>query len=100
MWFAAVGAYSLDLDVSANILTSDDEFSRVQQQLPLRILETVEAMSGCTSPSQHKPTLTTMPTRPRPERILCDLQAMEHGHLHKIHDECEYDRCHEYSSYE
>ena len=42
--FAAVGAYSLDLDVSAYILTSsDDEFSRVQQELLLRTLEAVEA---------------------------------------------------------
>ena len=42
--FAAVGAYSLDLDVSAYILTSDDdEFSRIQQELLLRILEAVEA---------------------------------------------------------
>jgi MscS family membrane protein len=42
--FAAVGAYSLDLDVSAYILTSDDdEFSRVQQELLLRILDAVEA---------------------------------------------------------
>ncbi|MGA2149031.1 MAG: mechanosensitive ion channel family protein [Bryobacteraceae bacterium] len=42
--FAAVGAYSLDFDVSAYILTSDDdEFSRVQQELLLRILEAVEA---------------------------------------------------------
>lgn len=42
--FAAVGTYSLDLDVSAYILTSDDdEFSRAQQELLLRILEAVEA---------------------------------------------------------
>jgi MscS family membrane protein len=42
--FAAVGAYSLDLDVSAYVLTSDDdEFSRVQQELLVRILEAVEA---------------------------------------------------------
>jgi len=42
--FAAVGAYSLDLDVSAYILTpDDDEFSRVQQELLLRILDAVEA---------------------------------------------------------
>jgi hypothetical protein len=35
----------LDLDVSAYILTSDDdEFSRVQQELLLRILEAVEAV--------------------------------------------------------
>jgi MscS family membrane protein len=41
--FAAVGAYSLDLDVSAYILTSDDdEFSRIQQELLLRLLEAVE----------------------------------------------------------
>lgn len=40
--FAAVGAYSLDLDVSAYILTSDDdEFSRVQEELLLRILEAI-----------------------------------------------------------
>jgi MscS family membrane protein len=44
VWFAAVGAYSLDLDVSAYILTTDDnEFSRVQQELLLCLLETVEA---------------------------------------------------------
>jgi MscS family membrane protein len=43
--FAAVGAYSLDLDVSAYILTSEDgEFSRIQQELLLRILEAVEAV--------------------------------------------------------
>jgi hypothetical protein len=42
--FAAVGAHSLDLDVSAYILTSGDEFSRVQQELLLRILEAVEAV--------------------------------------------------------
>jgi len=42
--FAAVGAYSSDLDVSAYILTSGDEFSRVQQELLLRILEAVEAV--------------------------------------------------------
>jgi MscS family membrane protein len=43
--FAAVGAYSLDFDVSAYILTSDDdEFSRVQQELLLRILEAIEAI--------------------------------------------------------
>jgi MscS family membrane protein len=42
--FAAVGAYSLDFEVSAYILTSDDdEFSRVQQELLLGILEAVEA---------------------------------------------------------
>ena len=42
--FAAVGTYSLDLDISAYILTSDDdEFSRVQQELLLRILEAVES---------------------------------------------------------
>jgi MscS family membrane protein len=42
---AAVGAYSLDFDVSAYILTSDDdEFSRVQQELLLGILEAVEAI--------------------------------------------------------
>lgn len=45
VWFAAVGAYSLDLDVSAYILTADDdEFSRVQQELLLRILEAVAAV--------------------------------------------------------
>ena len=42
--FAAVSAYSLDLDVFAYILTSDDEFSRVQQELLLRILGAVEAV--------------------------------------------------------
>ena len=43
--FAGVGAYSLDFDVSAYILTSDDdEFSRVQQELLLRILEAIEAV--------------------------------------------------------
>jgi MscS family membrane protein len=48
VWFAAVGAYSLDLDVSAYILTSDDdEFSRVQQELLLRLLETVEGAGAC-----------------------------------------------------
>jgi hypothetical protein len=42
--FAAVGAYSLDLEVSAYVLTSDDhEFSRIQQEPLLRILETVES---------------------------------------------------------
>jgi MscS family membrane protein len=42
--FAAVGAYSLDFDISAYILTAnDDEFSRVQQELLLGILEAVEA---------------------------------------------------------
>ena len=42
--FVAVGTYSLDLDVSAYILTSDDdEFGRVQQDLLLRILEAVES---------------------------------------------------------
>jgi MscS family membrane protein len=41
--FAAVGAYSLDLDISAYILTSDDdEFSRIQQELLLRLLEAIE----------------------------------------------------------
>jgi small-conductance mechanosensitive channel len=45
--FAAVGAYSLDLDVSAYVLTSDDdEFSRIQQELLLRILETVESVGA------------------------------------------------------
>jgi MscS family membrane protein len=44
VWFAGVGAYSLDLDISAYILTSDDnEFSRIQQELLLRLLEIVEA---------------------------------------------------------
>lgn len=44
VWFASIGAYSLDLDVSAYILTpDDDEFSRIQQELLLRLLETVEA---------------------------------------------------------
>ncbi len=47
VWFAAVGAYSLDLDVCAYILTADDdEFSRVQQELLLRILEAVEAVGA------------------------------------------------------
>ena len=42
--FAAVGTYSLDLDVSAYILTSDDdEFSGVQQELLLLILDAVES---------------------------------------------------------
>jgi MscS family membrane protein len=42
--FAAVGTYSLDLDISAYILTSDDdEFSRLQQEFLLRILEAVES---------------------------------------------------------
>lgn len=42
--FAAVGTYSLDIDVSAYILTSDDdEFSRIQQELLLHILEAIEA---------------------------------------------------------
>jgi len=42
--FAAVGAYSLDMDVSAYVSTSDDnEFSLVQQELLLRLLEIVEA---------------------------------------------------------
>ncbi len=36
-------ACSFDLDVSAYILTSDDEFSWIQQELLLRILEAVEA---------------------------------------------------------
>jgi small-conductance mechanosensitive channel len=36
-------AYFLDLDVSAYILTSDDEFSQIQEELLLRILEAVEA---------------------------------------------------------
>jgi MscS family membrane protein len=41
--FAAVGAYSLDLDISAYVLTSDDdEFSRIQQELLLRLLDAVE----------------------------------------------------------
>jgi len=40
----AVGAYSLDIDVSAYVLTQDDnEFSRVQEELLVRILEAVEA---------------------------------------------------------
>jgi len=39
-----VGQYSLDFDISAYILTSnDDEFGRIQQELLLRILEAVEA---------------------------------------------------------
>jgi MscS family membrane protein len=43
--FTAVGAYSLDFDISAYILTSDDdEFSRAQQELLLRILEAIEAI--------------------------------------------------------
>jgi MscS family membrane protein len=43
--FAAIGTYSLDLDVSAYILTSDDdEFSRLQQEFLLRILEAVESV--------------------------------------------------------
>ena len=52
--FTTVGAYSLDLDVSAYILTSsDDEFSRVQQELLLRILETVAAAGvGLAFPTQ------------------------------------------------
>jgi MscS family membrane protein len=42
--FVAVGAYSLDIDVSAYVLTQDDnEFSRVQEELLVRILEAVEA---------------------------------------------------------
>lgn len=42
--FAAVGTYSLDVDVSAYILTADDdEFSRIQQELLLRFLEAVES---------------------------------------------------------
>lgn len=42
--FTAVGAYSLDLDVSAYVATPDDnEFSLVQQELLLRLLEIVEA---------------------------------------------------------
>ncbi len=42
--FAAVGAYSFDLDVSAYISTSDDDqFNVVQQELLLRLLELVEA---------------------------------------------------------
>jgi MscS family membrane protein len=42
--FTAVGTYSLDIDVSAYILTSDDdEFSRIQQELLLHILEAVES---------------------------------------------------------
>jgi len=44
VWFTAVGAFSLDFDISAYILTpDDDEFSRVQQELLLRILEVIEA---------------------------------------------------------
>ena len=42
--FVSVGTYSLDLDVSAYVSTSDDnEFSLVQQELLLRLLEIVEA---------------------------------------------------------
>ena len=43
--FAAVGSYSLDLDVSAYILTSDDdEFGRVQQEILLHILDAIESV--------------------------------------------------------
>jgi MscS family membrane protein len=46
--FTAVGAYSFDLDVSSYILTSDDdEFSRVQQEFLLRILEAVQSIGTC-----------------------------------------------------
>jgi len=42
--FVGVGSYSLDLQVSAYILTrDDDEFLQLQQELLLRILDEVEA---------------------------------------------------------
>jgi MscS family membrane protein len=42
--FVGVGTYSLDLDVSVYVLTSDDsEFARIRQELFLAILDAVEA---------------------------------------------------------
>jgi MscS family membrane protein len=42
--FVGVGSYSLDLDVSAYILTQDgDEFMRIQQELLLALLDAVQA---------------------------------------------------------
>jgi MscS family membrane protein len=42
--FNGVGTYSLDIEITAYVLTKDgDEFMRIQQDLYLRILDTVEA---------------------------------------------------------
>jgi MscS family membrane protein len=42
--FNGVGTYSLDLEITAYVLTKDgDEFMRIQQDLYLRILDAVEA---------------------------------------------------------
>ena len=41
--FAGVGTYSLDLEIAAYILTSDDgEFAQIRQDLLLAILDAVE----------------------------------------------------------
>ena len=57
--FAAVGAYSFDLDVSAYISTSiDDQFNVVQQELLLRLHRTGSKRPGYASRCLHKESST------------------------------------------
>jgi MscS family membrane protein len=72
--FAAVGAYSLDLDVSAYVLTSDDaEFSLVKQELLLGILDAIESagthLAIPTQASVNYNAKTLNSTAPLPERL-------------------------------
>jgi MscS family membrane protein len=66
--FVGVGAYSLDLEIFAYVLTQDgDEFLRIQQELLLRILDEVEtAGTALAYPTQASISYST-PGAPQPE---------------------------------
>jgi MscS family membrane protein len=65
--FNGVGTYSLDLEISAYVLTKDgDEFMRIRQDLYLRILDAVEAAGTALAlPTQANISYSAV-TEPRP----------------------------------
>jgi MscS family membrane protein len=70
---ANVGKESLDLEMSAYVLTrSGDEFTQIQQDLYLRILDAVEAAGTKVAPPAAPPTSTGQPPpngQPSPQPV-------------------------------
>jgi MscS family membrane protein len=66
--FVGVGTYSLDLDVTAYILTaSDDDFARMRQELLLAILDAVEeAGTALALPTQASINYSSLPPTSAP----------------------------------
>jgi len=65
--FVGVGTYSLDLDVSAYVLTSDDsEFAQIRQELLLAMLDAVEAAGTALALPTQASVEYSRPDRPQP----------------------------------